>query len=137
LLRLRVHSATQSYVTYYTQSGVAVDRATGAPLGQDSEPLDDSPLAQVRRSDIDAARAFEGVAPEQPRFYSSFERFETLRDLALVRYGVLDAPPLGDDDALADLRRRMIAAHPDHGGSEAAFTEARAAFEAARNRLDD
>lgn len=46
--------------------------------------------------------------------------------------GFYDRQPLITDDDLRKLKAAMAAAHPDRGGSDEAFIEARAAYEEAR-----
>jgi hypothetical protein len=121
-------------VTYFSGSGLTVDRLTGALLAEGTDPGPVGPVLSVAADRIDRERAFEGVAPEVALFFGSVESFLRLNERALARYGLdLDDPEEADDE-LDALRRRMMAAHPDRGGTEADFAIARAAWESARRR---
>lgn len=135
LLRYRVHRVTPDYMAYHADSGVAVNRISGAPLGPEPDLDLAGPLRIVPRDQIDVARAWEGAPPDTATYYSTFEAFQRLQEVALVQYGL--EPPEDEEVAweLETLRRRMMDAHPDRGGSVAAFTEARKAYEGLRRRF--
>lgn len=140
LLRYRVQTVTPSHVAYYEDSGVAVDTVSGDVLG--AVPAQEAgPIRIIERVHVDVVRSWEGVPPNDAVYYSSVDAYRRLHDHTLVRYG-LNGPISEMDEIemvlkgneLDQLRQRMMDAHPDRGGSEAAFTAAREAYEAARRR---
>jgi hypothetical protein len=111
----------------------------------------------VPQAQIDVMRTWEGAPPDKPAFYSSVETYRKLHEMALARYGLrwsspwgtaagedaeVDPAPAADppretrisDADLDHLRRVMMDAHPDHGGTNEAFEAAFAAYEAARQQ---
>ena len=135
LLRFRVHSVTPSRVAYYAESGVTVDKTTGEALDHPEGPEEAGPIRIVPMDRVDMSRSWEGAPPEEAVYYSTIDSFRRLHVMTLVQYGLheMDEYELWDEE-LAVLRRRMIRSHPDHGGSEEAFSKARAAYEAARRQ---
>lgn len=157
LMRFRVHSVTPAHVAYDEASGVTVDSETAADLGGRAAG-EGGPIRIVPQAMIDVQRTWEGAPPDQAVYYSSVEAYRRLHDMALARYGLRWSPPEREaedwprDEAvdpepeaapgkvsaeeLDRLRRAMMEAHPDHGGTAEAFEAAHAAFEAARRQRD-
>ena len=159
LLRFRVHSVTPAHVSYYEASGVTVDSETAGDLGPAAVSGEGGPIRIVPQAMIDVQRTWEGAPPDQAVYYSSVDSYRRLHDMALARYGLRwsplerealddqawdepvtmapEAPPgkVSAED-LDRLRRAMMEAHPDHGGTTEAFEKAHAAFEAARRQRD-
>ncbi|QYZ71753.1 hypothetical protein [Neotabrizicola shimadae] len=157
LMRFRVHSVTVAEVAIYEGSGVTVDTETTEDLSPASGAGGETgPLRRVPQSQIDVVRTWEGAPPDEPVYYSSVETYRKLHSMALARYGMrwtpswdegLDLPEIDPgpamdppretritDAELERLRRRMMEAHPDHGGTNEDFEAAYAAYEAARQQ---
>lgn len=158
LMRFRVHSVTAAHVAYYEASGVTVDSETAADLGGGAGTGEGGPIRIVPQAMIDVQRTWEGAPPGEAVYYSSVEAYRKLHEMALARYGLRWSPPPRDEGAetweapvaaapdepaptvsaedLDRLRREMMAAHPDRGGTAEAFEKAYEAFEAARRQRD-
>lgn len=162
LLRFRVHSVTPAHVAYFEASGVTVDSETAGELGPASAG-EGGPIRLVPQAMIDVKRTWEGAPPGEAVYYSSVESYRRLHEMALARYGLHWSPaeiwsqdesggdwpsaaapetaPAGPPDRVSAaeldrLRRAMMEAHPDHGGTAEAFEKAHDAFEAARRQRD-
>ena len=147
LMRFRVQSVTAAHVMIYERSGVAVDpEAVEEPAGA-GPAVEDGPLRVVPMARVDVVRTWAGAPPEHPVYYSSVDSYRLLHEMALVRYGLKPAEEVwsageegdlpGPAAELDRLRRAMMAAHPDQGGSAEAFERAREAYDRARRQRWD
>ncbi len=156
LMRFRVHSVTAGHVAYFEGSGVTVDSETAGDLEPVGGAGEAGPIRIVPQAQIDVVRTWEGAPPEEAVYYSSVETYRRLHEMALARYGLHWSPPGGraaeepewdpgprmdpppatkvSDAELERLRRAMMDAHPDHGGTSEGFEAAYAAYEAARQQ---
>lgn len=151
LMRFRVQSVSAGVVAYYEGSGVTVDSETAEELPRSDSGAETGPIRTVPLGQVDVIRTWEGAPPDCPVFYSSVESYRRLHEMALARYGLRWTPPEGlwsgdpgpeievepagvSSAELDRLRRAMMEAHPDHGGTAEAFKAAHAAYEAARRQ---
>lgn len=149
LMRFRVRSVEAGHVAYYEGSGVTVDSETAEDLGRPDSGAETGPIRTIPLGQVDVIRTWEGAPPDAPVFYSSVESYRRLHEMALARYGMRWVPPEGlwpgDAGPVAEaptpgvsageldrLRRAIMEAHPDHGGTAEAFEAAHQAYEAAR-----
>jgi hypothetical protein len=116
-VRLQIVKKTAKRV-YYLKQGEYIDRH-GEPKGELESPrwARDGQTGFVDRQKLEATGQIHGL-------------YASLADFLAERYRNEDKPP-----DLRQLKAAMAAAHPDRGGSSAAFIEARQVYVAARRRL--
>jgi hypothetical protein len=128
--RFRIVRKTRERVFYVRDGGEEIDRL-GEPIDYGnirSTSSDDGTIANVDRQKLEA----KGEVDNRGVHWSAMDHtlFLTFEGLLNSLFQYQAKPP-----DLKQLKAAMAAAHPDKGGSSAAFIAARAAFEAARREM--